>query len=133
MLKRGIVVAALLVGCFAGVGVREIVFPARAAPGPAFSYKVVRTFDLIGTVKASNASFKDADARTALEEGLSGFGRAGWRYAGCLPSSTMGWGTNACDTLIFEAAGVDAPPPPARTNVTPPPPPPAPPPTMMHH
>jgi hypothetical protein len=122
MSKGGIALVALLVGCAAGLAVRGIEFPARAAAGPTYSYRVVSTRDLIANVRTKNAQFKDADAREVLEEGMKGFGAAGWRYAGCLQSSTMGWGWNVCDHLIFESAtGADASPPPARTTTPAPP------------
>ncbi|MGZ3427989.1 MAG: hypothetical protein ACXVCV_15140, partial [Polyangia bacterium] len=72
--------------------------------------------DLIKSVKSKNPQFKNAEAREALEEGMRGFGSAGWRYAGCLPSYAIGGGVNACDHLIFEAANGDATAPPARAS-----------------
>jgi hypothetical protein len=132
MLRRGVVLVALLIGCTVGVAVREVVFPVRAGNLPGYAYKVVAARDLIATVKRDNPAFKDADGQVALEEGLTGFGRTGWRYAGCLQSATLGWGSAMCDHLIFEI-GVGSGPPPARTEViAPPPPPPSPPPAMRH-
>jgi hypothetical protein len=112
MRRYGLVLVALLVGCFAGVAVREVVFPARAATGPTYDYKLVDLQDLIATVKSQNPKFANADRREAAEEGLRGFGRAGWRYVGCQHSSSFGWGTTGCTVWIFEQASGGAAPPP---------------------
>jgi hypothetical protein len=116
----GIALVALVIGCAAGVIGQQIVFPAHAAPGHTYDFKIVQLRDLVATVKAQNPQFKDADARTALEEGMRGFGRAGFRYAGCLQDSTLGWGSGACSVLIFEQAeGGSALPPPMTPQAAP--------------
>jgi hypothetical protein len=107
------------------VVVRQVVFPAQAAANvPVYDYKLVPMRDLIETVKAQNRAFHDADPRTAAEEGIRGFGHAGWRYAGCFKDSIFGWGGGACTVLLFEQASVGAPPPTAgRTSYDEEPPP----------
>ncbi len=116
MRRVGLAGVALAVGCFGGMAFREVVFPARAASGPTFGYKVVTAADLVETVRKRNPAFADADKRTALEEGLAGFGRAGWRYAGCLQNGAFGGmygipGGFMCDQLIFEQGAAAGSPP----------------------
>ncbi len=119
---RGVTVAALLVGCAGGVAFREVVFPAHAAAGASYAYKIVSSLDLIGSVQAKNPQLKDADARQALEEGMRGFGAGGWRYVGCLPAYAMNkWGAGVCDHLVFELANGAATAPPARATLPEPP------------
>jgi hypothetical protein len=114
MRATGIATVALLVGCATGVAVREVVFPARAANAPVYDYKMVRVGDLIDAVKAQNPKFANADRQVAAEEGMRGFGRSGWRYAGCLKDSLFGWGSASCSVLIFEQTGAVGSSPPAR-------------------
>jgi hypothetical protein len=109
MLKRGIVVAALLVGCAVGVGVREVVFPARAAGAATYAYRLVPPRDLAATVKERNPSFKDADYESRLAEGINDFGRSGWRFNGCVYSF------GSCAELVFEQGGAAGLPPPPAT------------------
>ena len=97
MKRVGLAGVALAVGCFGGVAFREVVFPARAASGPTYGYKVVDASDLVQTVKARNPKFADADVRSALEEGMNGLGRGGWRYVGCTGMD--------CHELVFEQGG----------------------------
>lgn len=106
MVKRGIVVAALLVGCAVGVGVREVVFPAHAA-GPPYAYKLVATEDFKATVKRLKPSLKDADEFTVVEAGINDYGRYGWRFNGCL------YHYGYCAGLVFETGGGGETRPPA--------------------
>jgi hypothetical protein len=118
----GVALVALSVGCAAGLAAHQLVeFPARAATGQqTFDYKIVDLSDLIDTVKTKNPQFAKADRREAAEEGMRGFGRAGWRYVGCHQSSTYGWGTSNCNVLLFERASGGASPPSAATATPPP-------------
>ena len=114
MRRVGLAGVALAVGCFGGMAFREVVFPAHAAAGaPTYDYKIVDSEDLVETVKQRNPSFAKADDRAALQEGIAGFGRGGWRYAGCLQSGAYPGYHNAkyfiCSQLIFEA-GSSGPP-----------------------
>src|SRR5690242_2372933 len=79
---------ALIAGALAGAGLRAIA-TARAEAAAPFTYKIVDTAALINAVKTQNPHFKTAMNGVALEEGLNGFGRAGWRYAGCLTRSAV--------------------------------------------
>jgi hypothetical protein len=103
MRRLGLTTVALIVGCAGGAAMREVIFPARAAAGaPTYRYKVVDSGELVKTVKARNRKFADADDREALEEGMNGFGRAGWRYVGCR-------GGEFCQLLMFEVSHAGAP------------------------
>ncbi len=94
----GIALAGLLVGCAAGVAANHVVeFPARAWAGPTYDYKVIHKYDLIKTVTEKNPVFAKAADRDALEEGMRGFGRAGWRFVTC---NDMYNGN--CRELVFE-------------------------------
>jgi hypothetical protein len=114
MLKRGLLVATLLVGCALGVGVREVVFPARAQGATTYAYKLVHTRDLVEAMRQKHPEAGASDAER-LELGLNEFGRSGWRYAGCLPSFGQ------CVTLMFESTMDQTPPPAQRQIVSPPP------------
>ena len=93
MAKTGLVTVALLVGCAAGVVVRQVVFPAQAAANlPVYDYKLVPMRDLIETVKAQNRGLPGRRPRAAAEEAASAAsGHAGWRYAGCFKDQIFGW------------------------------------------
>ena len=96
----GIALAGLLIGCAVGVGARGLVeFPARAATGPTYDYKVIAPNDLVESVKAKNPAFAKASSREALEEGLRGFGQAGWRYVDCHTA-----GAGGCYLMVLEHA-----------------------------
>ncbi len=105
MHKRGLIIVSLLVGCAVGVGARQavqVVLPEAHAGGPhPYAYRVVKTNDLMATVASTNAAFKGAGAPAVLEEGLNGFGRAGWRLVGA-------FGLNG-EWLAFEMPGAEAP------------------------
>jgi hypothetical protein len=137
----------LVAGVFVGALMRDAVRQAHAQAPVPFTYKLMDPKGLIQNVKYSNPRFKNANDMVALEEGFNGFGRSGWRYAGCLQNgsffpeglSSGGWGLgrmNAfmCDVLIFEnAAGAVGLPPPAAAQVPVAPPPPPPPPAPVPH
>lgn len=126
MKRVGLVAVSLAVGCFTGVAVRElVVLPAHAAAGaPSYDYEIVDSEDLIATVKQRNPSFGKVDDRAALQEGIAGFGRGGWRYAGCLQSAAYSSHLNdkyfICNQLIFEQGGAGGPPA-VSTAMAPPP------------
>ena len=101
MRRIGLTTVALIVGCAGGVAIREVVFPAHAAPGvPTYSYKV---YDV--------RSFGAMDDEKRFEAVLNQLGQAGMRYAGCIPTSASGCLYFAVEQPVAAAPRASAPPP----------------------
>jgi hypothetical protein len=65
----------LAVGCFGGVAVREVVFPARAASGTTYTYRIIRDSDLVN----AGGGQRDGDPVAAEEQAVNRMARGGWR------------------------------------------------------
>jgi hypothetical protein len=81
LMRRGVILGALLVGCATGAVVREVALPAHAqGTAPVYAYKIYYATQLMELGQRADPSLTK-DHQAAVERGLDDIAKTGWRLA----------------------------------------------------